>query len=604
MTTFRPACAVRFKLSFDENLTLAAPGPLESVPDRVRNPPSIRGVPVIEPLVLQTTGDASFTMPQVPLELNFEKPGYRQAGKFSMRMPFRNLPIDPRTVRAAAVEIYTGAVADTDFAAGYRNTSTQAMLQTSRNGDLNTDTLRMVGVVDEWQVESNDKGSIVTIEGRDLRGLLIDVKVAAGGNVSIANQIIDSLDLSMNVQEVVTQLLRYNPNFDAITVLCNPADWPNGVIPSPGGSGKVARHRLGARGKRKGGRLATPAASRDLSFWDLIVNVSYLVGGIPYFQWDQLTIRPGATVYDKLRGPVDPVRNPTPFQGGNERLLDLIAKQPMFPPLRVRRLVYGRDVQSLTFSRKLAGRKRPKVVRVIAVDQTSDRVGVEKQVRGIWPPVTEQEARRTKGNSGKGPTQSEIEDFPAPSGITDPDQLTAIAEALYNEIGRGELGGAIVTKNLSSFGGDNTDPDLLRLDPGDGVEILVDTHAATGGAPLVSSYTDANRDSFESQVRKIESVLRAGGAVTGEDTLARVIVATARGQVAELQSFFRVENVKYNFDKDKGAKISFDFQNYVVIRSQVEDANPDPGDPTRVTTPGGSGTQPGTAARGQTLRSL
>ena len=117
---------------------------------------------------------------------------------------------------------------------------------------------------------------------------------------------------------------------------------------------------------------------------------------------------------------------------------------------------------------------------------------------------------------------------------------------------------------MASFGGDNTDPDLLRLAPGDGIEMMVDTRAVHSGAPLVSTFTDHNRTPFAAQVAEIDKLI-------GDENLSRVIVATSRGALAELQRFFRVQNVKYDWD-DTGIKLAFDFQNYVVPRNQVEDA--------------------------------
>jgi hypothetical protein len=149
------------------------------------------------------------------------------------------------------------------------------------------------------------------------------------------------------------------------------------------------------------------------------------------------------------------------------------------------------------------------------------------------------------------------------SGITDAGLLTQIAKSVFNEIGRGEMGGSVSTPNLASFGGDSSDPDLLSLSPGDGIELLVDTRAVRSGSPLISTFTESQRLSFDDQVKAVFKVL-------GNMTLARVIVATQRGQVTELQRFFLVQNVKYAWS-DKGIKIDFDYTNYVQARWGVDE---------------------------------
>jgi hypothetical protein len=52
--------------------------------------------------------------------------------------------------------------------------------------------------------------------------------------------------------------------------------------------------------------------------------------------------------------------------------------------------------------------------------------------------------------------------------------------------------------------------------------------------------------------------------------LAKVLVGTSRGRFQGLQNVFRVGNVKYSWDLRSGIGVDFDFQNYIVARSDVE----------------------------------
>lgn len=302
-----------------------------------------------------------------------------------------------------------------------------------------------------------------------------------------------------------------------------------------------------------------------MSFWDAIVKFCYLVGAIPYFQGTQLFIRPSRSIFDQAQA--GNALNPAPFAGGAPRGRDEMTGVPIDPPLRFRRLVYGRDILSVSFDRKMGGMARPKVVRAVGVDTSSADRGQGRVIQGFWPPVTAPEAtRRSRVAPGGEAAQEDGINVPV-AGVRDPERLVDIARAIYEEIGRGELGGSCSTQNLASFGGSNADSDLLRLKPGDGIEFLTDVRALSAQSPLVSALTDHARVPFEALVTQIKERI-------GDENLARVIAATSRGQVQELQRFFRVSSVTYTWS-ETGVKIGFDFQNYVVARSDVTR----PGDP-------------------------
>jgi hypothetical protein len=121
---------------------------------------------------------------------------------------------------------------------------------------------------------------------------------------------------------------------------------------------------------------------------------------------------------------------------------------------------------------------------------------------------------------------------------------------------------------------------LLRLQPGDAVEFVVDVRNAGARVPLVSPYVDSQRTGFEEQVALINARLN-------DENLARVIVATTRGQVQGLQRTFRTKNIKYAW-KDSGTalSISFDFENYVEVRNAVDYSAPELADNRLTMVPG------------------
>lgn len=566
MGVYRPSMVLHLKLRFDESLHVVPEPPLVNVADQLAGI-EVPKTPTIEPLITRRGADnVSFIMNRTPLKAEIELPGYRQAGTFNFTLNFRDLPIDPRTIRAAAVEVHLGAVSHQDFSDGMMGTrpdgSRASVLKTRTAGGLpNPETLVMVGLADEMDVEHGET-SVIMMRGRDLRGVLLDTPI--GTSPSLVEALFDVLDTSQDIGSLIAQLLSFHPMGEDFQVVTNPAEWPSGKLPTVGSPEQVPRHRRGARGRRAGGRANTASGGARMSFWDLIVRYCFLAGAIPYFRGTQLYIRPSRSIYEQMRagGPM----NPTPFRDGEPRGIDAETGDSIDAPLRFRRMVYGRGIKELGFNRKFGGQGLPKSIRTVSVDNSSTERGQQRVLEAIWPPLPAEEPRRrgasrTRVAPGGETSQNDIVNVPVP-GITDVTQLEQIARSIYEEVGRGELGGSCATKTLASFGGDNQDPDLLRLKPGDGIEFLVDTRNLTNRTPLMSTLTDHYRNTFDQQVAAIQARL-------GDENLARVIVATSRGQIQEVQRFFRVTTVKYSWESKTGVSTSFDFQNFVVARNSV-----------------------------------
>lgn len=576
MPVFYPSCVAHIQVKFDETLHVNPDPPVPTTLSNQLEGQAELTTQQLQPLVIQPgEQNVSFIMNRVPRAAHVENPGYRQAGQFSIEMDYRELPIDPRTVQAATIEIHIGAVNALDFATGVTtvesNGTRRSVLRTRDSaGNPNQSTMAIIGIVDEWTVSHSSTESKVSMRGRDMRGVLLDFPI----NVvpSAAQTLLDSLDLSQDIAGVVVQILRFNPLFSQFTVDVNPQEWPNGVVPIVGATSAVPRHQLNARGTRSSARASGGGGdSNNLNFWDLIVRMCYLVGAIPYFEGTRLLIRPSRAIFDQARAGIDP-RIPTPFFNGGLRNVDAQTGAQLTPPLSFRRMVYGRDLEELEFGRKFAGYQKPRVIRCISQDTERGQRGLEQVVEARWPPAaapTGRGTRATRTTANNSSSQEEILNVPVP-GVRDVARLQEIAKAVFEEIGRGEITGSCSTLNLASFGGDNDDPDLCRLMPGDGIEFVTDVRGSTGMNPLVSPVTNMQRAPFDQQVSELQQTI-------GDANLARVIVATTRGLLYEVQRFFRVANVKKDWSAEKGLKIAFDFQNYVVPRFQVGEISTAPG---------------------------
>jgi len=584
---FFPSCVVNLRVRFDESLKVSnrdLPGPLTLADPLVQRRaafPSLDQVmaDVGRPLVMGAPqDDMSYILNRLPKEASVDLSGYRQAGKWSLTFDYRDFPIDPRAVRSMAVEIHLGAVPPADFAEGMvridPRVGRRSVLQTRVNGVMREDTLLVMGTADSIHSEWASQGSWVKMEGRDLRGIFLDAAARP--------DLLSKLDLRRPIDQVVEQILSQHAFGGSVRVVVNEDDWPDRKVPSPGEAQDMTRVNMGAAGSAP--NMRPQGDPHKLSVWDIITSYCYLVGAIPYFVGQRLRVRPARSLYDyQKKAGFDP-GVPTPFAGGKQRTVDT-EQGPR--RINLRQMVFGRNIERLEFERKLAGTKVP-VVEVVSLDTSSETRGRGKLLIVRYPPpdpsdtpsVGEMPAsepvpasNEEAGQSSAGAANTSV----APSGgavdrqviripvagIRSKERLRRIAQDIYEEIGRGEMGGKIQTKSLASFGGGNSDPDLLFLRPGDPIELLFDARSLQSSPPLASDITDVEaRLPFDEAVRQLTERL-------GDANLARVLVATSRGQVDKLQSFFRVANVHFGFSADSGVDIAFDFQNYVESRYNV-----------------------------------
>jgi hypothetical protein len=540
-STFYPAVVGRFLMRFDESLQATAA--------------LAAGAPASHNFLPPGPATMFGGFNAVPRSASIELATPRQAGKFTAEFAFRDLPIDPRIVRALRIEWHIGTVSADDFARGVTGMTPQqraiAALSPRTSGFPTNDTFRMMGIADVISAEHDEGKSIVTIEGRDPSGLLLDAKLAPTDLAKV--------DLRRPIDDVVFQILQLGGlgvSIERTAVVANAEEW-GGLIPSPGyinGQG-LNRVNLGAEGQVP--KMNGPAAGQQggMSYWDAITQFCTLVGAIPRFNRDVLEIRRGRDLFSQLRGPA-------PFKGGKARVVgppDL----PRTQTLPIRYFVYGRDVKTVKVERKFQGKVVPRVL-VVSIDDT--KRGAQKLLQGFWPPTGSPADELKLGNE-----TLQI----AKPGIRDAKRLTDIARDIYEEIGAGsgEIGGSMTTNFLATLGGDNADPDVLQMNPTDAIFVAVDVRELRTNAPLVSELTDANRREFEDEVKEV--VRRLGSATPNgreqDDRLARLIVGSSRGMIQQTLGFFRTGNVHYSWDSAKGVTVNFDFSNYIFPKNAARE---------------------------------
>jgi len=584
MAIYYPAVAVRLTIRFDEALLTGSQVPAPTTPQANAAAGAIAGAtkaagggpsPGAPPAMLEGTKDRlSHSLVIVPKTASFELPSYRQAPKFNMTFNFRDFPVDPRAIRALSAEIFVGVVTGDAFARGMAN-ETETVLNAGKLSSgarlasqlvLNYDNLMLVGVCDNLTVTHNEKGSEVMMDGRGLQGMLLDAKIHA--------DVLKSLNLNQGVDELVRQILGMDALSAGIPVATLDSDWakPGTIgpvqLPKPSAPELIDRMAKGQDGKKN--NLPLKSDPNSIAVWDIITRFCDVCGALPYFIGNTLWIRPVKSIFDQKNAGLLGKGN-TPFKGGLKRTIEIGTTKL---PASYRKMIYGRNLLTFKLERKFGGAKVP-TVQCISIDNSKEPN--KRLIVGEWPPKDQQSKTAGAVAATGSASRNEPMRIPVP-GIVDVTRLTSVARSIYNEVGRGELGGSGSTKDLASLGGDNEDADIIRLRPGDAIEFAVDASGLESFPPVISELNQQAAADPKALSQSIQDRL----GFTAD--LADVLVGTVRGKFAGLQDVFRVANVKYAWNLDSGIAVDFDFQNYVTSRYDFDDKNSG-GELDDVTTP-------------------
>lgn len=448
----------------------------------------------------------------VPLRATVNRNGPRMADTLSLSLMFRDLPLDPRAMRSIAVQFWLGCITAEELgeeAAGKRvvpcpDTFVDAFGRTREN-------IRFQGYIDDYEVTLNEGAPEVSLECTDNTRILIDQDAPVKLTVS-ADKPLD---------EAVADYLANFPQFVGLSVEYRPGGV---VVPSLGSAlAKTAfKPKLGPPPAGGAGKM---------SVWDYLTDITSSVGLLVRFEGTTVIFQRPRTFYAG-RGRARP---DDPFRG---RVL------PSGRQIDSRLLVYGRNVDELGFKRRF-----------------SRMIGNNVEVRCYSPRLGRTLVARYP--VGKDDRQSK----PVPGdktddkwrvvtvyGIEDEATLRTVAQGVYEQLGRAELTGKAVTKNLGSFGGSNLDPDLLDVQAGDSVTIEVQRDepgltaiGGSGGAGQAAAFLE--RLGFPS-----------GFAAAYQATIANVGLPTT----------FRVRSAAIDWDFEQGVTCDFEVVNYVEVRASKE----------------------------------
>lgn len=470
----------------------------------------------------------------IPHNAEWNQNGIRIADTANFHIRYVDLPIDPRTVRACAVEYYLGTVTADEFARGnagaQRTTSTLGAdsnaaeplnvvpdTYTDANGVARTN-LRFQGWVDRWQVEWLENAEpMIKIECRDNTSLIIGTQMPSDLNLSTTDPI----------DKAVALLLAQFPAFEGISVEYRPAAETPPKLSDLMGKAAIAPGR--------GVHQAKGGGAEHFSVWDFLTDVMGSIGHGVRVEGTTVVIQRtrSLTTSAAIRREDDPFQGRT-LQGSGE-------------VLQYRRMLYGRNVLEMRVAR-LYARNAPANIEVVSYDVAGKRV-----VSGRFPLPEDRQIYALPGDAR--PDQKwEVKRI---SGLVSDVQARIVAQEYYENQFRQELTVDVRTKNLASFGGDNEDPDLLDLKPGDTLEILV------------------TRDDEEfSTLNKIEQALLIRG--KAQDFLQAIgfsqdfAAAYAKAyEDANYVTAFRVRGSKFMWGVDDGITMTVQCVNYIEIKADA-----------------------------------
>lgn len=487
----------------------------------------------------QSTDGLTWDVMAIPDSLTWSQNGLRKAATAKVVLRYVDLPFDPRLARQLAVEVLLGCV---DYETAALEASGQWAGQDAPiiprtyvgpYGEPRTN-VRFQGWVDDWKDSwTSDKEPAVELECSDNTQLLIDQAAPP----RLVLDMTKPLDLAVagylaNFVQFAGLTVQYLPQGDAPPVLKD-------VL-----SGTAYRPNLGPQPNKAGGA----SAGTKHSVLDYLTELCALVGH---------SVRMvGTTVLvQRVRSILTNSTTPRPSDPFQPRTID-------GKTYSSRAFIYGANLEELHLRRQFRTHP-PQNTEVRCYNPERKTVLVARYPKVSTDPATQKTmVKALPGNTQPDQKWVVVE----VAGVKDQATLNRLAQEYYESLGRQELGAEWKTFNLASFGGGNTDADVLDMQFGDTVQFLVDR-----GRPARSTVNNIER--FLTATQKAQQFMEQLG--FSSDFAA----AYARSYTnAGFQYAFRMHTMTVHWSSDDGCEISGTGVNYVEVRAdQVLPPGQEPG---------------------------
>ena len=479
-----------------------------------------------------------------PQQAEVTRNALKDADTCKLQLDFRDVPIDPRIVRACFVSVTLGVVSADEYEAGIQGKtrpdgSLRSMVQHDAGQETNLQsTTRFTGFVDEWRVTfGGDEGDKIELICRDVSAVLRDQHMfdPKGQPVNIdlnkpiaqgIQEVIDSFVATRGIQvkfgspvDPENPLAVVTPDFGPI---------PSGIMPK-------------TKKTKKGKQCKTPAKELNMTLWDHIVDVTLRLGLVPCLRSFTLFILEPRVVFADLTS--------------------------------ARAMVWGRNLKTLHFHRKLGGLKAD-TIEIRSPDPTIGRtrwarypvLGNEPHSGILGKPGSPQPTTSRPSNvqpNGKAAETIRVLSVP---GVSDLATLERVAQSVFNEICRQEIEGEFETDDIDSFNSPE-EGDLLSLLPGAALQVLVASPLEADGPLKPPVAEKPGRGTSNLQALTAQSIaertryLQSLG--LSQESASRLAAAQEK---TRLISTFRIAQMRLTWDVTEGLSIGGNFHNFVVIR--------------------------------------
>lgn len=471
----------------------------------------------------------TFEVVCVPEAMSVKLNGIRTADQLSATIRFIDCPLDPRVIRACAVEAYVGTFSAEEYggnALGMNGDQLKLIPDTYLNGTTQRTNSRFLGWVDKWSVHWSDTGEpTIQLECTDNTRQLLEVECPP--NLMF--------DMKKPIDEAIALYLAHFPRYQGLTVEFQPAGEDPPILEKVL-QGTSYRPNLGPYPSKGGGHAGS------MKIWDMLTDMCGQVA---------MSVRVEGTkiIVQNPRSFMKSPRSSDPFQGrtlsSGEQLVN-------------RRFIYGRNVKTMKISRDFP-KGMPKNIEVRCYDAENKKLLV-----GRFPLPGDRALYALPGNLQTDQHWHVVR----VQGIKDEKVLRQIAQSTYEQLGRNELSVEIDTKNMASFGGGNLDPDILDMVAGDTFDLLTsrdDYYADTTSQVEKMLSTLANNERFMKQLG-FSSEFAAAYAKAYTD--------------ANFLNEYKVKNLTITCNSQQGIDLKIHGVNYIGVRADKfllggeEPANP------------------------------
>jgi len=318
-----------------------------------------------------------------------ERNDYSEADTVKINFDYKAFPFDPRCIRACGISVFMENVKRVFDHNGIQVKIVPNDLPIGTKGANKV----FIGFADESNIKFDDESRIVTFEGRDYTGLLIDQKRINS----------DPISLSKPLDQIITDLMVEQEATKEIQVVNRTGE----ELPTLAKLAADLNSNTSVKNQR-----------RKETYWDIIQDLLSRVGLLGFIEIDKFVISKPQNIYEKRK---------------------------------LKQFIYGGNVKDLTFTRKL-GRAKNFNVKVVSFDPLNKtvleaKIPLEATTPGIAGPEVTIPQLDKDGKKIDPPKVADYVTFPIKD-IVNKEQLIKIGESIYEEMSRQQIEGNFTTYEM------------------------------------------------------------------------------------------------------------------------------------------------------------